>query len=77
MQPAGGPGSAAGRGQGQCRHPSAGTRWPRARAVAATTPARIVAALLEKKFVPTGPTVAVLSGGNIEWDGLCGILGDR
>jgi threonine dehydratase len=36
-----------------------------------------VAALLEKKFVPTGPTVAVLSGGNIEWDGLCGILGDR
>ena len=34
-----------------------------------------VAALLEKKFVPTGPTVAVLSGGNIEWDGLRGLLG--
>lgn len=34
-----------------------------------------VAALLEKKFVPRGPTVAVLSGGNIEWDGLCGLLG--
>jgi threonine dehydratase len=34
-----------------------------------------VAALLEEKFVPRGPTVAVLSGGNIEWDGLCGLLG--
>jgi threonine dehydratase len=34
-----------------------------------------VAALLERKFVPRGPTVAVLSGGNIEWDGLCGLLG--
>ena len=29
-----------------------------------------VAALLEEKFTPRGPTVAVLSGGNIEWDGL-------
>jgi threonine dehydratase len=29
-----------------------------------------VAALLEGKFTPRGPTVAVLSGGNIEWDGL-------
>jgi threonine dehydratase len=35
-----------------------------------------VAALLEKKFVPRGPTVAVLSGGNIEWDGLRGLLGE-
>jgi threonine dehydratase len=34
-----------------------------------------VAALLERKFIPRGPTVAVLSGGNIEWDGLCGLLG--
>ena len=34
-----------------------------------------VAALLEKKFTPRGPTVAVLSGGNIEWDGLRGLLG--
>jgi threonine dehydratase len=34
-----------------------------------------VAALLEKRFVPRGPTVAVLSGGNIEWDGLRGLLG--
>jgi threonine dehydratase len=29
-----------------------------------------VAALLEGIVVPRGPTVAVLSGGNIEWDGL-------
>jgi threonine dehydratase len=34
-----------------------------------------VAALLEGKFVPKGPTVAVLSGGNIEWDGLRALLG--
>jgi threonine dehydratase len=34
-----------------------------------------VAALLEKKFQPRGPTVAVLSGGNIEWNGLCELLG--
>lgn len=34
-----------------------------------------VAALLEKKLTPRGPTVAVLSGGNIEWDGLRGVLG--
>jgi len=34
-----------------------------------------VAALLERKFVPRGPTVAVLSGGNIEWNGLCELLG--
>lgn len=34
-----------------------------------------VAALLEGKFKPRGPTVAVLSGGNIEWDGLRGLFG--
>ena len=34
-----------------------------------------IAALLEGKFIPRGPTVAVLSGGNIEWDGLRGLLG--
>lgn len=34
-----------------------------------------VAALLEQRFVPRGPTVAVLSGGNIEWDGLRDLLG--
>ncbi len=33
-----------------------------------------VAALLEGKFKPSGPTVAVLSGGNIEWDGLRELL---
>jgi len=33
-----------------------------------------VAALLEGKFRPSGPTVAVLSGGNIEWDGLRELL---
>lgn len=33
-----------------------------------------VAALLEKRFSPSGPTVAVLSGGNIEWDGLRELL---
>lgn len=34
-----------------------------------------VAALMEQKVAPRGPTVAVLSGGNIEWDGLRGLLG--
>ena len=35
-----------------------------------------VAALLEKRFLPHGPTAAVLSGGNIEWDGLRELLGE-
>jgi threonine dehydratase len=35
-----------------------------------------VAALLEGKIEPTGPTVAILSGGNIEWEGLRGLLDD-
>jgi threonine dehydratase len=35
-----------------------------------------VAALLEKAVVPRGPTVAILSGGNIEWSGLLDLLGD-
>jgi threonine dehydratase len=34
-----------------------------------------IAALMEGKFKPRGPTVAVLSGGNIEWDGLSELLG--
>jgi threonine dehydratase len=34
-----------------------------------------VAALLEKAVVPRGPTVAILSGGNIEWSGLLDLLG--
>jgi threonine dehydratase len=33
-----------------------------------------VAALLEGLYRPTGPTVAVLSGGNIEWEGLRALL---
>ena len=35
-----------------------------------------VAALLEGKVPVSGPTVAILSGGNIEWEGLRGLLGD-
>jgi threonine dehydratase len=35
-----------------------------------------VAALLEKRFSPHGPTAAVLSGGNIEWGGLRELLGE-
>jgi len=34
-----------------------------------------IAALLGGKVKPKGPTVAVLSGGNIEWDGLRELLG--
>ncbi len=33
-----------------------------------------VAALMTGVFVPSGPTVAVLSGGNVEWDGLSELL---
>jgi threonine dehydratase len=35
-----------------------------------------VAALLEKAIVPSGPTVAILSGGNVEWSGLLDLLSD-
>jgi threonine dehydratase len=35
-----------------------------------------IAALLSGAFSPRGPTIAVLSGGNIEWDGLRELLGD-
>ena len=34
-----------------------------------------IAALMQKLIAPSGPTVAVLSGGNIEWDGLTALLG--
>jgi threonine dehydratase len=34
-----------------------------------------VAALLRGLVKPSGPTVAVLSGGNLEWDGLLALLG--
>jgi threonine dehydratase len=36
-----------------------------------------VAALLERLVVPHGPTVAVLSGGNIEWSGVQSLLSER
>jgi threonine dehydratase len=35
-----------------------------------------VAALLERLVRPAGPTVAVLSGGNVEWAGLTALLAD-
>ena len=35
-----------------------------------------LAALMEGIVAPTGKTVAVLSGGNIEWDGLVSLLSD-
>jgi threonine dehydratase len=34
-----------------------------------------IAALLDKIVTPQGPTVAILSGGNIEYDGICALLG--
>jgi threonine dehydratase len=43
--------------------------------VAEPSGAITVAALMQKLVVPSGPTVAVLSGGNIEWDGLTALLG--
>lgn len=42
----------------------------RAKLVAEPSGAITVAALLDGLVIPHGPTVAVLSGGNIEWDGL-------
>jgi threonine dehydratase len=36
-----------------------------------------VAALMEHAVEPVGKTVAVLSGGNIEWDGLVGLLSNE
>ena len=47
----------------------------RLKIVAEPSGAITVAALLEQRFTPRGPTVAVLSGGNIEWDGLGELLG--
>ncbi len=43
--------------------------------VAEPSGAIAAAALLEGLVTPTGPTVCVLSGGNIEWDGLQELLG--
>ena len=47
----------------------------RMKLVAEPSGAITVAALLSGAVTPTGPTVAVLSGGNIEWDGLRELLG--
>ena len=48
----------------------------RAKLVAEPSGAITVAALLEGLVTCTGPAVAVLSGGNIEWPGLTALLGD-
>ncbi len=47
----------------------------RVKLVAEPSGAITVAALLRGVVRPTGPTVAVLSGGNIEWGGLVELLG--
>jgi threonine dehydratase len=44
--------------------------------VAEPSGAIAVAALLEGIVKPVGSTVCVLSGGNVEWDGLVSLLGD-
>ena len=48
----------------------------RMKLVAEPSGAITVAALLDGKVTPTGATVCVLSGGNIEWDGLRSLIGD-
>jgi threonine dehydratase len=48
----------------------------RMKLVAEPSGAITVAALLEKIVLPQGTTVAVLSGGNIEWSGLQAVLGN-
>ena len=49
----------------------------RQKLVAEPSGAIAVASLLEGLVKPEGPTVCVLSGGNIEWDGLQELLGGR
>ena len=48
----------------------------RMKLIAEPSAAITLAALLQGVVAPVGPTVAVLSGGNIEWDGLLALLGD-
>jgi threonine dehydratase len=48
----------------------------RMKLVAEPSGAITVAALMEGKVQARGKTVAVLSGGNIEWDGLAPLMGD-
>src|SRR6185436_9096804 len=47
----------------------------RMKLVAEPSGAITIAALMQNLVKPSGPTVAVLSGGNIEWDGLTALLG--
>jgi threonine dehydratase len=47
----------------------------RMKLVAEPSGAICTAALMQGLVKPSGPTVAVLSGGNIEWDGLLALLG--
>jgi threonine dehydratase len=47
----------------------------RAKLVAEPSGAITAAAVLEGKVKPSGPTVVVLSGGNIEWEGLSATMG--
>lgn len=47
----------------------------RLKLVAEPSGAITIAALMQRLVSPSGPTVAVLSGGNIEWDGLTALLG--
>jgi threonine dehydratase len=48
----------------------------RMKLIAEPSGAITVAAILSGAIVPNGPTVAVLSGGNIEWNGILPILGN-
>ncbi|HXT48241.1 MAG TPA: pyridoxal-phosphate dependent enzyme, partial [Gemmatimonadaceae bacterium] len=48
----------------------------RMKIVAEPSGAITVAALQTGRVKPRGKTVAVLSGGNVEWDGLRSVLGD-
>ncbi|MEP7344050.1 MAG: threonine/serine dehydratase [Gemmatimonadaceae bacterium] len=49
----------------------------RAKLIAEPSGAITVAALMSGVVRPVGPTVAVLSGGNIEWTGLLALLGNE
>jgi threonine dehydratase len=49
----------------------------RTKLVAEPSGAITLAALMEELVRPDGPTVIVLSGGNVEWPGLQQVLGDR
>jgi threonine dehydratase len=51
------------------------TLLDRAKLVTEPSGAITAAALLEGLVKPTGATVAVLSGGNIEWEGLASVIG--